>query len=115
MEILIIKNSISLSVITAMAKDQFGEMIKAAVDIEREVMAAGGELHSDEEALLLEDGSKQENLWGINIYPLKPVADMIEFDSMINVRPSQNNRSRGVENPEIRRQILRIVAKIIQQ
>ena len=90
-------------------------MVKAAVDVEREVLAIGGELHSDEEALLLEDGSKQADLWGINIYPEKPEAERIEFDSMINIRPSQNNRSRGVENPEIRQRILRIVSKMISQ
>ncbi len=88
-------------------------MIKAAVDVQREVLAIGGELHADEESLLLEDGSQQEHLWGINIYPEKPPEDRIEFDSMINVRPSQNNRSRGVENPEIQTRILHIVKKMI--
>ena len=57
--------------------------------------------------------SKQEYLWGINIYPGKPQADRIEFDSMINVRPSQQNRSRGVENPEIRTRILRVVEGLV--
>lgn len=97
-----------------MAQAQFGGMVKATVDIEREIMAIGGELHSDEEALLLEDGSEQGQLWGINIYPEKPEADRIEFDSMINVRPSQNNRSRNVENPEIKKRILLVVSKMIR-
>ena len=98
----------------ALAKDQFGVMVKATVDVEREVLALGGELHCDEEALLLEDGSEQGHLWGINIYPEKSEADRIEFDSMINVRPSQNNRSRGVENPETQERILQIVSKLIR-
>jgi hypothetical protein len=76
-------------------------------------MALGGELQSDEEALLLEDGSNQEDLWGINIYPEKSMEERVEFDSMINVRPSQNNRSRGVENAEIRERIIQVVAKLI--
>ena len=97
-----------------MAKDQFGEMIKAAVDIQRGVIAIGGELHSDEEALLLEDGSEQEHVWGINLYPQKTGEDWIEFDSMINVRPSQDNRSRGVANPEIRKRIVQVVGRLIQ-
>jgi hypothetical protein len=97
----------------ALAREQFGDMVKAVVDVEREVLALGGELHCDEEALLLEDGSEPGHLWGINIYPEKPTADRIEFDSMINVRPSQNNRSRSVEDPEIRSRILRIVSKMI--
>ena len=97
-----------------MAKAQFGDMVKAAVDVEREIMALGGELHADEEALLLEDGSRQENIWGINIYPEKPAPDRVEFDSMINVRPSQNNRSRGVEDPEVRARVIRIVERMIR-
>lgn len=113
MEIRIVKKPISLSDVAALAKDQFGEMVKATVDVERGMLAVGGELHADEEALLLEDGSKQEHLWGINIYPGKPREDRIEFDSMINVRPSQNNRSRGVENPETRADILRVVERLV--
>lgn len=88
-------------------------MVKAAVDVDREIMAIGGELHSDEEAMLLEDGSKQEHLWGINIYPEKPEDDRIEFDSMINVRPSQDNRSRYVEDPVIRARVLKIVKRLV--
>ena len=91
----------------------FGNMVKAVVDIERELLALDAELHSDLEALLLEDGSKQENLWGINLYPGMPVNDFIEFDSMINMRPSQGNRSRGVESEEIRKRIIEIVNKVI--
>ncbi|OGR82891.1 MAG: hypothetical protein A3J74_10465 [Elusimicrobia bacterium RIFCSPHIGHO2_02_FULL_57_9] len=109
----ILKEPISLSDVMALAKEQFGEMVKATVDVERGMLAIGGELHCDEEALLLEDGSKQQHLWGINIYPEKPEKDLVEFDSMINVRPSQNNRSRGVDNPEIRTRILRIVKKLV--
>jgi len=114
MEIRVLKKPISLSDVAALAKDQFGEMVKATVDVEREVLAIGGELNSDGEAMLLEDGSRQEHLWGINIYPEQPEEDRIEFDAMINVRPSQNNRSRGVENPEIRARILRIVKSMVQ-
>ena len=79
-------------------------------------MAVDAELHSDEEAFLLENGSKQANLWGINIYSeLFGQTDFIEFDSMINLRPSQNNRSRGVDNPEIREKILEITNKLISK
>ncbi len=107
------KAPIALSEVVALASAQFGEMIKAAVDVEREFMALGGELHADEEALLLEDGSDQRNVWGINIYPGKPEPDRVEFDSMINVRPSQNNRSRGVDDAAIRERILRVVRKLV--
>ena len=114
MEIRLLKEPVSLTDVAALAKNQFLDMVKATVDVEREIVALGGELHSDEEALLLEDGSKQEHLWGINIYPEKPEEERVEFDSMINVRPSQHNRSRGVENPEIRARILRIVGRMVR-
>lgn len=113
MEMRLVDEPMPLSDVASMAKNQFGDMIKAVVDVERGRLALGGELHSDEEARLLEDGSKQENLWGVNIYPGKPEPERVEFDSMINIRPSQNNRSRGVENEETRRRILRVIAKMI--
>jgi len=112
-EIKIIDKPISLPDVASLAEEQFGEMIKAAVDVKREIIALGGELHSDEEALLLETGSRQEDLWGINIYPEKPEEERVEFDSMINVRPSQNNRSRGVEDAQIQARILRVVNNLI--
>ena len=92
-----------------MAAATFGDMVKAVVDIARGIFAVDAELHSDLEAALLQDGSKQRNLWGINLYPETPDEDFIEFDSMINVRPSQGNRSRGVEDEGLRARILEIV------
>ncbi|HAF13060.1 MAG TPA: hypothetical protein DHU55_07950 [Blastocatellia bacterium] len=89
-------------------------MIKAVVDVEKGIMAIGGELHADEEAFLLARDSRQEDLWGINLYPELDVVEMVEFDSMINIRPSQNNRSRGVEDPAVREEILRITEKLVQ-
>jgi hypothetical protein len=111
----IIRDRIAHSDLTAMASALFGELVKAVVDIERGVMAVGGELHSDEEALLLEDGSLQPNLWGINLYPALPGADWIEFDSLINIRPSQGNRSRGVDDAETRRLITSIVERLVRR
>ncbi|MGH7462154.1 MAG: DUF5674 family protein [Longimicrobiales bacterium] len=70
-------------------------------------------LHSDEEAALLADGSAQPDVWGISIYPAEQDDDFIEFDSMINIRPSQNNRSRGVDDPALRAAIRRIVDGLI--
>ncbi len=64
--------------------------------------------------MLLEDGSKQQYLWGINIYPEKSKEEWIEFDSMINMRPRQNNRSRGVEDPETKSKIITIVNNLIK-
>jgi len=97
-----------------MAKQQFGDMVKAVVDVEQGIMAIGGELHSDEEALLLDQGSAQKNLWGINLYPERPVPEWIEFDSMINVRPSGGNRSRSVERADLREAITTIVNRLLE-
>ena len=86
-------------------------MVKAVVDVRREIMVIGGELHSDEEAALLNDGSDQRDLWGINLHPTESGEGMIEFDSMINVRPKQGNRSRDVEDGSTRERIRSIVAR----
>jgi hypothetical protein len=98
-----------------MAAATFGDMVKAVVDIERSLLAVDAELHSDLEATLLQDGSKQKNLWGINLYPETPDEDFIEFDSMINVRPSQGNRSRGVEDAARRKKIVEVVSQRISK
>lgn len=89
-----------------------GTLVKAAVDIERKIMAIGGALHADEEQILLEDGSLQQNLWGINLYPDDLSDAWIEFDSMINIRPTQGNRSRGVEDVEIQKKIRSVVSSL---
>jgi hypothetical protein len=111
----IITQQATLSEIERMAEQMFGDMVKAVVDIDREVLAVDGELHSDLEALLIEDGSKQQSLWGINLYPGMRGDDFVEFDSMINMRPSQGNRSRGVESSQIRDRILLVVGKRIKR
>lgn len=98
-----------------MAAPQFGDLVKAVVDVEQRIMAIGGELHADEEALLLEIGSTQPGLWGINLYPERfGERDFIEFDSMINVRPSQQNRSRSVDSPVTQRLITEIVEELVR-
>jgi len=91
----------------------FGNIVKAVVDIEKGIMAIGGELHADEEALLLEKGSNQRNLWGINLYPELQGDEFIEFDSVINLRPIQGNRTRSVDNVQVRQKIKEIVNKLI--
>ncbi len=109
-----ITDNISLDEIRKLAEGSFGDFVKAVIDIERNVISIGGELHSDEESMLLDDGSRQEDLWGINIYPDLPEDKRIEFDSMINIRPRQNNRTRGVDSPEIREKILQILKNILE-
>lgn len=112
-EIILITKPIGKKELKDIASKRFGDMVKAVVDLEKQILAVGGDLHSDEEAFLLAQESKQENLWGINLYPDMQLPDMLEFDSMINIRPRQNNRSRSVESAEIQKQILEIVTKLI--
>ena len=112
-EIQITTTKISLPDLKKKAEERLGDMIKCVVDLEKYIMAIGGEMHSDEEALLLENGSKQVDLWGINLYPDNTGNDFVEFDSMINIRPRQGNRSRGVEDEAIRNRILEVVNKLV--
>ena len=98
-----------------MAEALFGNLVKAVVDVDRDLLAVDAELHSDLEALLLENGSKQKNLWGINLYPEMQGDDYVEFDSMINMRPSQGNKSRGIDSIEVRKKIVEIVAKRVER
>ena len=109
MEIILVDRSISRDALREMAVEQFGDMVKAVVDVEKSVMAIGGGLHVDEESYLLERGSVQENLWGINIHPNQDLPKMVEFDSVINIRPAQNNPSRDVDDPSLRQNIIAIV------
>ena len=111
----IITEILLLSELKQTAAATFGNLVKAVVDVDREIIAADAELHSDLEALLLENGSKQKSLWGINLYPEIQGDDFVEFDSMINMRPSQGNRSRGIENEEMCKKIIAIVAKRIKR
>lgn len=109
----IVKDKISISELKENANKMFGDLVKAVVDTEKCIMALFGELHSDEEAVLLDSGSKQENLWGINIYPDLECKERIEFDSVINLRPSQNNITRGVDDTETQKKIITIVNKLL--
>lgn len=89
-------------------------LVKVVVDVRRAIMIAGTPMHSDAETLLLEQGSRQEDLWGINLYLKKSRDEWIEYDSMINLRPWQDNNSRGVDNPAIRQKIREIVEHLVK-
>jgi len=100
---MILNNPISIQYLAEIAKNFYGDMIKAAA-----------ELHSDLEKELLENGSSQEAIWGFNIYPDMIGDNFIEFDSLINIRPRQGNRSRNVENASTREKIRHIVTNYIK-
>jgi hypothetical protein len=111
----IVRDQITLDRLSALAEATFGDLVKAVVDVGRGIMAIGGELHADEEAALLDLGSDQDDLWGINLYPDQHgTTGWLEFDSMINVRPRQGNRSRSVEDPALRDRIAEVVRRLVR-
>ena len=116
MKIINKNDEIKLEEIKQMSEKMFGNLVKGAVDVEQEILALDAEMHVDLEKELLEKGSKQNNLWGINLYPeFFDSEDFVEFDSIINIRPWQNNRSRGVEDKNIQNKIREIVNKLVKK
>ena len=109
-----IVEKITISELSAMAERMSEPLVKGVIDVVMRLLVVDAGLHSDEELFLLEQGSAQENLWGVNLWPESfGTEEFVEFDSMINIRPQQNNRSRGVEDPDIRQLIREIVAEKI--
>ena len=116
MSIFCVEAAIKVEELKKRAKNQFKDrLLKAVVDVEKGIMAIGGAMYCDEESVLLQKGSSQWNLWGINIYHEKVGEEFIEYDSMINLRPSQGNYSRAVEDPQIREKIIQIVGNLVDQ
>lgn len=111
----LVDKNIEIGELKKMSSRMFGGLVKAVVDIQKEVMVVDGELHADEEKCLLDIGSKQDNLWGINLYPAMKGDEFIEFDSVINLRPRLNNFSRGISDETIRKKIISIVNKLIKK
>lgn len=112
MEIRIIDQPISNDELRAFLGNPFSDMVKFVVDIEKEVIALGGSMHADAETVLLQNGFKQKDIWGANIYPDKK-EDPIEYESLINIRPADGNRSLVVQDQNIRNKIQQIVKKLI--
>jgi len=106
---------ITFADLEALARDRFGDMVKGVVDLRRGVLVLDADMHSDQEAELLAEGSAQVDLWGINLYPAVEGPDWLEFDSMINLRPSFGNRSRGVDDAATRAAIAALVARVVRR
>jgi hypothetical protein len=110
----IVRDTITLRELTELAEERFGDLVKGVVDLERGIMAVGEGLHADEEAGLLDDGSNQADLWGINLYPAEYGSpDWLEFDSMINLRPAEGNRTRSVDDPATRARIAEVIEQLV--
>ena len=111
----ILEEPITVDELKRIGIDTFGDMVKAVVDVRQGLISIDAELHSDLEALLLGNGSQQEDLWGINFYPDLEGEDFVEFNSMINMRPSKGNMSQGVEDAAIRKEIIGIVNELVKR
>jgi hypothetical protein len=114
LETVIVKDKISKEKLQSLAQKCFGDMVKGVIDIQTQALALGGELHADLEAILVQSEHHQDHLWGINIYVDEPFPDNIEFDSVINIRPSQENHSRDVLDPAIRQKIIDILRQRLE-
>jgi hypothetical protein len=109
----IIEAAITRSEISEKYLTYFETMCKVVVDIEKKIMAIDADLHSDLETTLIETGSSQEDLWGINLYPSKDGEDFIEYTSLINIRPHQNNPDMEILDPLVREEIKKIVGTLV--
>ena len=110
----ILRQKITREHLKTLAANTFIDMIKCVADVKQGLLAVDAELHADLESMLLENGSEQDYLWGFNLYPDETGDDFIEFDSLINIRSWQGNRSRDVEDENVREQIREIVSKYIE-
>jgi hypothetical protein len=112
----IVKDKIEIAELKEMSEKMFGNLVKAMVDIEKEIIAVDAPMHADLlEFLMEQENSEPINLWGINIYPEKSGDDFIEFDSIMNLKPAQGNKSRGIEDEKIREKIIKIVDKLVKK
>ena len=112
-DIVLLTSRIDPAVLRTLVARFFEDMVKYVVDVERGVIAIGGELHADAEAVLLEDGSRQRDLWGANYYPGRGEDDCIEYTSLINIRPAQDNPAMELQDPELRRRVRELTFELV--
>lgn len=113
MEILVVRKSVDKETLLALAKEWHHTLVKGVADIALGTVALGGEWHMDANNRLIEDGSEQKNLWGFNIYPKEKGDAAIEYNSLINIRPIQGNRSMEITSEETRAAVRRVAALAI--
>lgn len=112
-DIHVTSDPIDRELLRALVDRFFGDMVKLVIDVRRGVVAVGGELHADAEAILLERGSKQADLWGANYYPGLGPVDCLQFTALINIRPAQDNRGMEVQDPALREMIRTLVHELV--
>jgi len=104
---------ITIGDLRAFVPGRFRDFVKAVVDLRRGIMRLDAEMHADQQAAFLGEGADQRNLWGINLYPQLEGSDWLEFDSMINLRPSFGNRSRGIDDAATREAVAALVESLV--
>jgi len=114
MEIKLVKHKITRQDLTCIASGNYGSMVKGVVDLGRNILALGGELHADAEAVLLQDGAQPQDLWGFNIYLDKPDVERVEYTSLINIRPGLGNKSIEIQDPGLRTRVLTVINALIE-
>ncbi len=113
MEIRIVKEPVTRNILEELMKAHYRTFVKGVADLERGIIALGGDWHMDANTALIADGSEQKNNWGFNVYPDKTGDEAIEYDSLINIRPAQNNRTRELQDPQLRVAVRALVAKFV--
>jgi hypothetical protein len=113
MPIIIVQDSVPLDDVKKLALEWYGSMIKGVVDIEREIIALGGEFHMDANQVLMDDGSAQSDVWGFNLEFSEPRERWIVYRSLINIRPALGNRSMFVIDPRLQEKMRDIIEKRI--
>lgn len=112
-DILVLRDVIDPRTLRVLVDRFFSDMVKLVLDVEGEIIAIGGELHADAEAVLLEMGSRQQDLWGANYYPARGPGACVEYTALINIRPSRGNRSMEIEDPAIRERVRALVFRFV--
>lgn len=108
-------NKISSAELTELLGKPYEKLIKFVVDIDKKEVIFGGEMHADAEAEIIKKGSMQENIWGANIYPLNDNDQQLEYTSLINIRPHQNNLGMEILSSKLRKKINDIIDAVIKK
>ncbi len=110
--ILVVTTPLPTAELAGLLGAPFPDMVKFVVDVDRGILAVGGHLHADAEALLLERGSRQTSLWGGNYHPDLDQEECLEYESLINIRPGRNP-GLEVEDAALRGRIREVVFTLI--
>jgi hypothetical protein len=110
----ILKSPLTQEQIKELTSTFIEDLIKVAVDIKEEKIAAGCSLHADAEQLLLKDGSEQKNIWGANYFPFRKKGQRLEYTALMNIRPRQGNRSQLIQDEAVRKKAGEIMERFFE-